>query len=297
MARLCVYIFQSMLCCLGFVFIPTLVNCQVSSGLNMKYVSPVEAYVDSIRQLPLEELFEMLGVPPNNGRGEVYTICWIDDIRDSESILEKPERIEKVKVPTQYTIIKDSVLLTPAYYKVIRVPKRDTLVTETVKVAEAGLQWIKYEKRCPSKYCITVALVHKPAQYKPINKIKLRTCKQVVFIPATYQITERRVLEEAAHIQEVKMPAVYKRVYDSTQVKESQWSPWQEVICCSPNFDSLGNTIKEIKLRLSALGYKIKVIDNILNDETRKQLLKYQKKHGLPQGSLNKVTLKHLGVW
>jgi peptidoglycan hydrolase-like protein with peptidoglycan-binding domain len=47
-------------------------------------------------------------------------------------------------------------------------------------------------------------------------------------------------------------------------------------------------------MALAALGYDPGPADNVLGPQTRKALLQYQKDNELPQGNLNKETLKAL---
>ena len=53
--------------------------------------------------------------------------------------------------------------------------------------------------------------------------------------------------------------------------------------------------MRDIKEKLIALGYDVEA-DDILDDATKEAILDFQKKHKLPEGTLNFETLKALGI-
>ena len=84
----------------------------------------------------------------------------------------------------------------------------------------------------------------------------------------------------------------YKTV-TKIEIKEGGFSKWEEVLCPA-DLDSY--TIGLIQQALYTKGYDPGPADNLIGDQTKVALTRYQKENGLPVGQLNLKTLKSLGI-
>ena len=221
---------------------------------------------------------------------------------ESERIMTSPEKSKWVKsktpgclspnpndcvvwclktVPAQYKTVSKRVLRTPASSNTINIPAQYKTITRRVVKTPA-----------------TTRTINVPAEYKTITKRMLVTpaSSSKIDIPATYKTITRRVLVTAASSKTIQIPGQSKEVSKQVLSKKGGHTEWKEVLCSTgSNYNA---TITKIQKALLAKGYDIGPagVDNILGKDTRAALLKYQKDNNLPQGNLNKETLRHLGV-
>ena len=184
-------------------------------------------------------------------------------------------------VPAQYRTVTKRVLKTPATSTTIAIPAQYKTITKRVVDREASTN-----------------VVNIPAEYKTITKRVLVTpaSSNQIDVPASYKTVTRRVLVTPASSQTIEIPGETTTVTKQILVKKGGHTEWKEVLCSTGS--NYSATITKIQKALLAKGYDIgpSGVDNVLGKDTRAALLKYQKDNNLPQGNLNKETLRHLGV-
>lgn len=241
-------------------------------------------------------------LPPGAEPGKCYAKCIMPDVYETreEQVLVKEKSYQMEIIPADFKEVYDTIVIKPASKKIIEVPAEYEIVEERVKVADATTKWVKgkADKNCLSADpddCRILCLVEVPAQYKTVTKrvIKTPTSTKEIVIPAEYKVVKKKVMVNAASTKQIEIPAEYKTVVKNVLVKAGGWSDWKEVLCAN---QVTQKKIRSIQMALAALGYDPGPADNVLGPKTRKALLQYQKDNDLPQGNLNKETLKALGV-
>lgn len=241
-------------------------------------------------------------LPPGAEPGKCYAKCVMPDVYETreEQILIKEKSYQMEIIPATFKEVYDTIVIKPASKKIIEVPAEYEIVEERVKVADATTKWVKgkADANCLSADpddCRVLCLVEVPAQYKTVTKrvIKTPTSTKEIVIPAEYKVVRKDVMATAASTRQIEIPAEYKGVTKNVLVKAGGWSDWKEVLCAN---QVTKQKIRSIQMALAALGYDAGPADNVLGPKTRKALLQYQKDNELPQGNLNKETLKALGV-
>jgi len=241
-------------------------------------------------------------LPPGAEPGKCYAKCIMPAVYEtkSEQILVKEKSYQIEIIPASFKEVYDTIVIKPASQKIIEVPAEYDIVEERLKVADATTKWVKgkADAQCLSANpddCRVLCLVEVPAQYKTITKrvVKRPASTKEIIIPAEYKVVKKNVMASPASTRQIEIPAEYKGVEKTVLVKPEGWSNWKEVLCAN---EVTTTKIKAIQMALASLGYDAGTPDNQLGPKTRKALLQYQKDNNLPQGNLNKETLKALGV-
>jgi hypothetical protein len=243
----------------------------------------------------------------------------------TEEVLDKAASTRLEVVPAVYETVTEKILVSEATTRwekkkadpnclsanpedcyvlcLIEVPAQyKTVTTRVLKSAETTR-----EVTIPAKYkTITKRVIDKPAtfqeenvpaQYKTVSKRVLKTPETTreIVIPAEYKTVSRQELKTPATRREVTIPAEYRDVSKRVLVTKGAWGNWEEVICAA---DLTTQRIAQLQRALIARGYDVGPagVDNVLGNDTRNALTKFQMDNGLPVGNLNRKTLDELGV-
>ncbi len=141
----------------------------------------------------------------------------------------------------------------------------------------------------------TTKTIEIPAEYTTITKTVEKTpaSVKVIDIPAEYKTVTKTVLKKAAEVRTEDIPAEYKDITKPVLVKKGGYTTWQEVLCDS---DTNTSSISDIQRALKNAGYDPGPVDGVMGGKTKDALSKYQRDKGLPEGNINMVTLKALGL-
>ena len=241
-------------------------------------------------------------LPPNAKPGKCYARCYIPtEYKFVETTdIDAPAQKKMEVVPAIYKTVLDTTILKPAEKKLEVVPAKYETVTERVMVEPARNEWVrkKADPGCLSENpedCQVMCLVEVPATYKSMKRrvLKNPAYTKEINIPAKIKVVEKKVLVKPASTREINIPATYKTVLKRVVAKQGGYQDWREVMC-GENL-TVGK-IQEIQMALKAKGYDPGPADNIMGEQTKAALTKYQKDHSLPIGNLDLETLRSLGV-
>jgi glutamate synthase domain-containing protein 2 len=171
-----------------------------------------------------------------------------------------------------------SVIKTPARTEEKMIPAQFKTVTKQVEKAPAKT----VEEAVAAEYkTVTRQVMKAPA-----------TVKEEV-IPAEFKTVTRKVITTPASTREIEIPAEYTTLTKRRLVKQGGFTDWREVVCESAMTSEL---VRQVQVALKGKGYDPGPIDNIMGPLTKAALVKYQTDNKLPVGSLDKETMKTLGV-
>lgn len=235
-----------------------------------------------------------------------------------EQVLVKEEHTEYQLVPAIYEVVEEEFIVKEGSDLVRE--KYNTVVEAQLVQAEQG-QWVsKKDPNCFSKNPADCMIMHweaVPAKYDTsINKVltevssveaghfspetkKIKkaimkqpaTIKEVI-VPAEYVQEKKIKLVQPARKEEVTIPAKYKKVKREKMVERGGQLEWIEVLCPTVLSTAI---VKQIQQALNTKGEYLK-IDGILGPRTKTALYNFQQRKHLPEGNLNKLTLKALGL-
>jgi len=230
-------------------------------------------------------------VIPHAEPGKVYATC-IHPLDSSH----KEERMLKVAFP-QWQSITDTIFKTS-----------ENIQRVVVKSAATRWYFKHADRNCLSAQpsdCINLAYVDIAEQTRGIRfaeneQLKTVQVERLVrpaslewvmppFIPSTDNFTEVKPYEsgEYRYFRDELNQTIY--VYS----KSNQWRTWQEVLCTCGGGHARA-TVSDVQEVLKQKGYYSGIIDNILGNSTKSALMRFQKKNGLPIGTLDFETLRAL---
>ncbi len=172
-----------------------------------------------------------------------------------------------------------------------------------VKIKDGDSKWVHkkdLDRNCLSanpKNCIGFTKVEVPPQYRTV---RFRENEDFVVLKTKH-------LQASTSIEIVELPFPELKKGESTQsykdgnevlyikMQEGYWTDWREILCGCGGRGTRGNTISEVQEALFQAGYYDGEIDNVLGNELKAALVKFQKDRGLPVGQLDLETLRALG--
>lgn len=135
-----------------------------------------------------------------------------------------------------------------------------------------------------------ICIIEVPSRYITAKK-RITKNNEIEIFPKIVNV--RKVIEPSKVniLSESKIVTINDRS-NIFSFEGSSWTNWLEMASCRWCYTT---KIEKIQKSLMLKGYEIEV-NGILNSETRKYLIDFQKKNGLPEGRLDIETLKKLGV-
>ncbi len=237
-----------------------------------------------------------------------------------ENVLVK-EEIEKIEViPATYKTVTEQVLIKPPTEELEIVPAEYDVVEEKVLVREAYTTWKKGSgpiQKIDESTGEILCLVEVPAEYKSVERRKLRTppTTRVVPVPAEYKTIKKQVVDTPAETRVTKIPAEYisVKVQKLVEPAKAQRSPipdelmkvertvkvsdggveWRQILC---DTNMTREVIADIQSKLKAAGAYFGPVDGALGPMTMRGVRAYQQANNLPAGQLTIETLDALGV-
>ena len=244
----------------------------------------------------------MEDVPPNAVPGKCYARCAIADKYGyvTETVMDNPKSIKKIKLPALYTTVYDTVIMRPKSTRTERVPADYEFISEQMMVAPATTKWVKgkADAGCLSanpEDCQVMCLVEVPAQYKTVQRkvMKNEAYDRVITIPMDYKIVAKQMKTQNERYVDIETPATYKTVQKRVLVEKGGVQQWREILCANQLTSA---RIASIQQALKNAGYNPGPIDDVFGAQTKAALMEYQRAKGLPLGNLNIETLNSLGV-
>lgn len=241
----------------------------------------------------------------------------------TEQVLAEEASTRLEVVPAVYETVEEKMLIKPASTRLETVAAVYENITETVEVSPATTRWEKRdsEQACLSEnpedcrvWCLvdipavnrtvtkrvlktpaSTREIEVPAQYKTVKRrvVKTPATTRTVEIPAKYQTITKTVLAKPATTRTVEIPAEYQNITRSRQTRGIATTEWREVLCAA---DITAERTRSIQRALRERGFDPGPIDNVIGRQTREALLNFQRKNGLPEGSLDVETLAALGI-
>lgn len=241
-------------------------------------------------------------VPPNAEPGKCYARCLIADKYGfvTETVIDQPKSVKKIKLPALYTTVYDTVVIRPKSSRIIRVPAEYETVREQVMVSPSTTKWVKgkADAGCLSANpadCQVMCLVEVPATYKTVTRqiLKNEAYERTVSVPMDFKIVAKQVKVKNESYADIPIEATYKTVQKRVLTEKGGYQVWREILCANQLTTS---KISQIQMALKAKGYNPGPIDNVFGAQTKEALVKYQRDKGLPIGNLNLETLTSLGL-
>lgn len=208
-------------------------------------------------------------------------------------------------VPPIYQTILDTIELSPALNGNL-----DTsnyfIQTEILVLKEPGAAWktatvspmcrpeegVPHLALCLLKTTPEYKIVHR--KFFPFKTIYDTTSTDYI-IPAQTIVVERKTLKQTARIyylnkrQPINLAAGEKLI----EIPAGKWKAWNEITCPFGEFND--PSITEIQEALRKQDYKVE-ITNKFDEQTKRNLLLFQKDNMLEEGGITDQTLKRLGI-
>jgi len=134
-----------------------------------------------------------------------------------------------------------------------------------------------------------------PAKTKTITKRVIDQAARVEEIPVEpkYKTITTKVLVSPASTREEVIPAVMGTVTSKKLVAAGGFTVWTEILCAEKTTSS---KVRSVQRALAAAGYNPGPIDGVMGLKTQTAMTQYQNDKGLPIGNMNMETLRALGV-
>ena len=189
--------------------------------------------------------------------------------------------VKAVKVDPVYKTYTKKVVSTPARVEYTEIPAQ-------------------YKERSYQKLVSEASVVEEvvPATYSDFSfeSVKADASATETPVPAQYETRSFQRLGSDASLMETTIPAEVINIQKTNIVSAGGFvEDWREVVCES---DITPRLIAQVQKALIDRGYNVGSagIDNILGEDTKAALKKFQQDKGLPIGSLDFETLKALGI-
>ncbi len=191
----------------------------------------------------------------------------------------------------------------------VEVPAKTEVVTRRIPNCPTGStingdKCCKQENTPPQFRTITKKVLKTPAKVREVQiPAKMGTLTRKVIkepsrtreieVPAEYGTRTRKVLKTPGLDRQIEIPAEYKTITKKVLVQTGGFSEWREVLCGSQMTTA---TVRAVQDALRNRGYDPGQTDNIMGQQTKAALVKFQKDNGLPIGNLDFETLRALGL-
>ncbi len=119
-----------------------------------------------------------------------------------------------------------------------------------------------------------------------VRIVRLKPYEEFEFIPFNfYRLTDTTLVKDFARIVRYEMKYIYS---------DWQTSEWREVLCDTKVTAEIVRKIQNVLIQEGFLNYDS--LSGQFSSSTRRALVEYQKRYGLPIGSLDLETLKRMGL-
>ncbi len=208
-------------------------------------------------------------------------------------------------VPPIYETILDTIELSPALNGNL-----DTsnyfIQTEILVLKEPGAAWktatispmcrpsdgVPHVALCLLKTTPEYKIIHR--KFFPFKTIYDTTATDYI-IPAHNIVVTRKVLSQEGRIYYLTTPSAINTTAGEKliQIPVGSWKKWQEITCPFGEFND--PSITEIQEALRKQDYQV-TVTNKFDEQTKRNLLQFQRDNLLEEGGITNETLKRLGI-